>query len=310
MIDGIINETGNSRYLRSVSNLLTLYPTYEDFAAALVAGTLPIDLAGINEAGWQQIGTDLRKLNLLNDSTATLIFDNPTGDETVDDAFRQLAILRTPFSTGDWSVIDAICSLGLAESVFSKGDTREEVLSNGETITLRIEDFEHDELADGSGFASMTFVFENALVTQQSITGANSNVGGWNSSSARTYGNTTVKGWLPESLQNIIRSVKKYTTEGNMSTEVTTTYDDLFLLSSTEVGTDSTVVEGTPYPLFTNDTSRIKYRSAAVSAWGLRTAAIANTANFYYITTTGSSTGQSGVTNTGMVFGFCIGKAE
>lgn len=70
MIDGIIKENGNSRYLRSVANLLALYPTYESFAAALVAGTLPIDLAGINEEGWETIGTALNKANLLSDETA------------------------------------------------------------------------------------------------------------------------------------------------------------------------------------------------------------------------------------------------
>lgn len=51
--DGIIKGTGNSRYLKSVANFLSLYPNYEAFAAALIAGELPIDLNGINEAGWQ-----------------------------------------------------------------------------------------------------------------------------------------------------------------------------------------------------------------------------------------------------------------
>lgn len=72
MTDGSIKNIGNSRYLKSVPNFLSLYPTYEDFAAALVQGNLPIDLNGINASGWSQQGTPLNKANLLSDATAAL----------------------------------------------------------------------------------------------------------------------------------------------------------------------------------------------------------------------------------------------
>lgn len=72
MQDGIIKGVGNSRYLKSVPSFLSLYPTYEAFCEALIAGTLPIDLNGINEAGWTQTGTPLNKASLLKDTTAAL----------------------------------------------------------------------------------------------------------------------------------------------------------------------------------------------------------------------------------------------
>lgn len=59
MTDGIIKGTGNSRLMRSVPDILTRYPTYESFAAALRDGTFPFDLNGINELGWDVIGTQL-----------------------------------------------------------------------------------------------------------------------------------------------------------------------------------------------------------------------------------------------------------
>jgi len=71
MTDEIILGNGDSRYLKSVSDFLTRYPTYEDMVAALVAGTLPIDLNGKNSAGIAQAGTPLNKANLLADATAT-----------------------------------------------------------------------------------------------------------------------------------------------------------------------------------------------------------------------------------------------
>lgn len=72
MQDTISKNTGNSRYLASVPNFLTLYPTYEAFAQALINRELPIDLGPLNPAGCQQIGDNLNKANLLKDSTAAL----------------------------------------------------------------------------------------------------------------------------------------------------------------------------------------------------------------------------------------------
>jgi hypothetical protein len=66
MIDGIIKGTGDSRYLKGAG-----WPTtYAEFKAIAEAGTLPFDLNGINEAGWQQLATALNKANLFSDTTA------------------------------------------------------------------------------------------------------------------------------------------------------------------------------------------------------------------------------------------------
>lgn len=89
MKDSVIKGTGNSRYLKSVANLLTLYPTYEDFAQALIAGTFPIDLNGINAAGFQQVGTALNKASFLKDATAELY--GLDASAVPDDLFQVLA---------------------------------------------------------------------------------------------------------------------------------------------------------------------------------------------------------------------------
>lgn len=98
MKDAIALGTGNSRYLKSVSGFLSLYPTYEAFAAALVAGTLPIDLNGINPDGWAQLGNDLDKANLLTDATGALM--NLGSEATVNDALATLA-QKITFGTED-----------------------------------------------------------------------------------------------------------------------------------------------------------------------------------------------------------------
>ena len=87
MQDGIIKGTGNSRFLKSVPDFLSQYPTYESFVEALAAGTLPVDFNGINETGWQQLGTALNKGNLLSDETAGLypgLPENPAPDDVLE----------------------------------------------------------------------------------------------------------------------------------------------------------------------------------------------------------------------------------
>lgn len=91
MQDGIIAGNGNSRYLKTVAAALSLYPDYETFMAALIAGTFPIDLNGVNPDGWKQQGTALNKANLLADSTATSI--GLDGSATVDTAVAKLKSL-------------------------------------------------------------------------------------------------------------------------------------------------------------------------------------------------------------------------
>ena len=94
MKDAVLKGTGNSRYLKSVSDFLTLYPTYADFVGALVSGTLPIDFNGINAAGFDELGTPLNKSTLLTDATATAI--GLTGDATVDGALDKLQTMKAP----------------------------------------------------------------------------------------------------------------------------------------------------------------------------------------------------------------------
>lgn len=94
MKDLVPKGTGNSRFLRSVSNFLSLYPNYEAFVAALVNGTLPVDFAGINTNGVTQVGTALTKANLLTDATATAL--GLSGDPTVNDALYALSQKGSP----------------------------------------------------------------------------------------------------------------------------------------------------------------------------------------------------------------------
>lgn len=96
MNDGIIKGEGNSRFLKTVADFLSKYPTYEAFARAFMEGTLPIDLNGINDAGWDQLPTWLNKKNLLEDLTAAIY--NKGVDATPNE------VLEAIFAVGDIKV--------------------------------------------------------------------------------------------------------------------------------------------------------------------------------------------------------------
>lgn len=82
---------GNSRYLKTVGEALSLYPTYEDFLQAMIAGTFPVDFNGINKDGWTQLGTLLNKANLLSDTVISTLGLSTGANSTPNDAFNVLA---------------------------------------------------------------------------------------------------------------------------------------------------------------------------------------------------------------------------
>lgn len=82
---------GNSRYLKTVGEALSLYPTYEDFLQAMIAGTFPVDFNGINKDGWTQQGTLLNKANLLSDTVISTLGLSTGANSTPNDAFNVLA---------------------------------------------------------------------------------------------------------------------------------------------------------------------------------------------------------------------------
>jgi len=111
--DTIIKSSGNSRSLASVPNFLSLYPTYEAFAQALVTGQLPIDIGPLNPAGCDVVGTSLNKANLLSDATAANL-GLTQSDPTVNNALQALdsAVRSTvPISRGGTGRTSAAAAL-------------------------------------------------------------------------------------------------------------------------------------------------------------------------------------------------------
>jgi hypothetical protein len=153
---------------------------------------------------------------------------------------------------------------------------------------------------------------ENLLATTYNMNSSNTNSGGWNSSAMRSRMSTFLS-QLPADLRAVIKPVKKKSTAGSQSTSIQTTNDSLWLASCIEVGLETTGAgysgEGSTYPLFVDNASRIKKLSngaGSANYWWLRSPDTGNSTNFRYVTTDGSSGSNIASDSGGVCLGLCV----
>lgn len=121
-------------------------------------------------------------------------------------------------------------------------------LTNGETIQYCIIGINHDDLADGSGKAGLTFLTTSSNIRSR-MNATETNAGGWEKSELRQKMNSgEIWSLMPIEFQSKVKAVKKFTNNvGDWGTiknaNVTATVDKLFLLSRSEIFK----TENTPY---------------------------------------------------------------
>lgn len=110
-------------------------------------------------------------------------------------------------------------------------------LTDGQTLEYKIVGINHDDLADGSGKAGLTFLTTSTTIYSR-MNATNTNAGGWEKSELRSRLNTgDLWSLLPSELQSKVKSVTKMTDNqgGGKAGTPSATTDKVFLLSTTEV---------------------------------------------------------------------------
>lgn len=137
----------------------------------------------------------------------------------------------------------------------------------------------HDDYADGSGKAPLTFQMHTTYATQYKMNGGEYNNCGWKNCLVRTSNAfPALKKVMPAEVVAALKAVTKKTTAGGASSAIDTTEDTLFLLSEIEVQgtrTFSYAGEGTQYAYYQTEANRKKNR-----AWYLRSPRISETSCF------------------------------
>ncbi|MDY5081895.1 MAG: DUF6273 domain-containing protein [Collinsella sp.] len=129
-------------------------------------------------------------------------------------------------------------------------------ITNGQTLEYRIIGINHDDLADGSGKAGLTFMTTSTGIKSRFNAGE-TNAGGWEKSELRAKMNSgEIWNLMPSDFQSKVKPVRKLTNnvgggDENKNAAVTATADKLFLLSNSEiVETPNINREWSKYPWF------------------------------------------------------------
>ena len=213
-------------------------------------------------------------------------------------------------SSNTWAQIAAASAAGKAASLWKVGDEKA-ITVNGETLTLVIMGFNHDDLASG-GKAGITFGMKHLMKDTRQMNSTNTNSGGFTGSAMYTWLQNTLLKALPTDLQNVIKSVNKKTSAGSQSSTINTNAMKLFLFSEQEIfgsTTYSKAGEGSQYSYFATAANRIKYLSngsGSASWWWERSPIGSGSSGFCFVNSDGNASINSAGNAGGVCFGFCV----
>jgi hypothetical protein len=224
---------------------------------------------------------------------------------------------QTPISELDWWQIKEIADAGLAPFWWEIGDEKDIKLSDGQTVTVMIADFDHDHKDElRRETLPISFHMKNLMSSPKRMNSIDTNAGGYTDSTLRAYLNENVYSLFPLDLKNNITPTCKYSSIGAMSYKLDYVIDKLWIPSIAEVNynnsytlADPYLYEGRPYPIYTTNVSRIKYMSSGAGSanyWWLRSPSVYYINTFWFVANSGICGSINADSNIGIAFGFCI----
>ena len=210
--------------------------------------------------------------------TAATASSTNTADVVVGTANVDMIMIDPVFGNNSWAAIIKACQEKQVPDTWNVGNSCNMTI-NKKTYAIDIIGKNHDDYADGSGKAPLTFQMHTTYATQYKMNGAEYNNCGWKNCLVRTSNAfPKLKQVMPAEVVAALKAVTKKTTAGNASSSIDTTSDTLFLLSEIEVQgtrTHSYAGEGTQYTYYQTAANRKKNR-----AWYLRSPRINSTSCF------------------------------
>lgn len=199
-----------------------------------------------------------------------------------------------------------------AKAVMDAGTIFSTKLTNGQTLAYRIVGINHDDLADGSGKAGLTFEATNDAMGRQRMNAELTNAGGWEKSELRgRLSSGDLWALLPSELQSKVKSVTKMTDNkggGSAGTPSATT-DKVFLLSTAEIYGDLQS-DGSQYEYYKSKrvTTSNHYEASSSSEYHWTRSVDPNkSTSFYYVLDSGTLISYYGSANAFHLFpAFCF----
>lgn len=206
-----------------------------------------------------------------------------------------------------WRRVDEIANSGKARDFFALGATKKDYMKNGFVATYQIIGFDHDDLADNSGKAHITWDMVDLYKDESAMRRDGSSVW-WDDTDIRSFLNEDFKNAVSDDLAAIVKPVLKKSADrsGNMQT----TIDEFWLKSEQELyGRKfwSYGSEGNWYEYYAQENIRYcKKNAKGENDWQwLRSVHADGSNNFCYVNTSGSAGYNDADYSIGFAPAFC-----
>ena len=214
------------------------------------------------------------------------------------------------FADNDWATIIEACHANeVPDEWVADGTCYKDMLINGTNYRIDIIGKNHDDLADGTGKAPLTFQLHDCYATIYAMNSSNTNSGGWTNCAMRSTHLPAILNLMPAEVKAAIREVQKKTSAGSQSSSIQTTNDKLFLLSEIEIfgsTTYSFAGEGTQYAYYQAGNSKVKNVSVIANTWWDRSPSYNNSTHFCCVYSNGDVYWGNASSSIGVAFGFCF----
>lgn len=212
------------------------------------------------------------------------------------------------FADATWAQIIDACHKNKVPATWAVGNSKP-MLIDGVAYQIDIIGKNHDDYADGSGKAPLTFQLHDYYLAVYPMNSSNTNVGGWENCAMRTTHLPAILALMPTEVQNGIQEVNKLTSAGNMSSTINTTTNKLFLLTEIELFgniTNSFSGEGMQYDYYKAGNSTAKKRNNGRYRGWERSPVSDDYRAFCSVKEDGQPYTDASVNSYGVSFGFCF----
>lgn len=212
------------------------------------------------------------------------------------------------FANNTWEQIIAACHNNEVPETWKVADQKSMTIS-GTDYLIDIIGKNHDDYADGSGKAPLTFQLHDCYGETKNMNRSNTNSGGWTSCAMRSTNLPAILSLMPTEVQNGIREVNKLTSAGSQSATINTTADKLFLLSEIEIFGSvsySKSGEGTQYDYYKAGNSKVKKFNGSTISWWERSPRGNTSTPFCCVYINGAASSSYASNANGVAFAFCF----
>ena len=212
------------------------------------------------------------------------------------------------FANNTWAQIIDACHKNQVPETWVV-ENQKAMTINGADYVIDIIGKGHDDYADGSGKAPLTFQMHDCFEHAISMDVSDTAIGDWTSCAMRQRFLPAILALMPTEVQSGIREVNKLTSAGSESNTINTTADKLFLLSEIEIFGSvrySMSGEGTQYDYYKAGNSKVKNRNGRTSIWLERSPHGNVSKRFCCVEDNGSAGNLDQLNEGGISFGFCF----